>query len=50
MTDLIERLLAEQRKVISFPIMEYWLDIGQTSDYRSVVSDYGTSRNDGFRG
>jgi dTDP-glucose pyrophosphorylase len=33
MTDLIERLIAEGRRVISFPIREYWMDIGRASDY-----------------
>ncbi len=33
MTDLIQRLLDEGRLVISFPIREYWLDIGQPADY-----------------
>ena len=28
MTDLIQRLLDEGRRVVSFPIREYWLDIG----------------------
>ena len=28
MTDLIKRLLEEGRTVVSFPIIEYWLDIG----------------------
>ncbi|MCI0577571.1 MAG: nucleotidyltransferase family protein, partial [Chloroflexi bacterium] len=28
MTDLIERLLQENRPVANFPILEYWLDIG----------------------
>lgn len=33
MTDLIQRLLAEGRKVVAFPIVEYWLDIGKPADY-----------------
>lgn len=39
MTDLIHRLLAENRRVISFPILEYWLDIGQHDDYRQAQED-----------
>jgi len=39
MTDLIERLLEEKRPVVSFPIVEYWLDIGQPSDYEQVKED-----------
>ncbi|MBI4596930.1 MAG: nucleotidyltransferase family protein [Candidatus Omnitrophica bacterium] len=34
MTDLIQRLLDHQRPVASFPIREYWLDIGQHADYQ----------------
>jgi NDP-sugar pyrophosphorylase family protein len=33
MTELIQRLLDEGRPVVIFPIVEYWLDIGQHSDY-----------------
>lgn len=33
MTDLIQALLAVGRPVVTFPIREYWLDIGQHSDY-----------------
>ena len=33
MTDLIQRLLTEERSVVSFPIREDWLDIGQLADY-----------------
>ncbi|MBN1517175.1 nucleotidyltransferase family protein [Candidatus Sumerlaeota bacterium] len=34
MTDLILALLADNRKVASFPIIEYWLDIGKPDDYK----------------
>ncbi|MDP3722484.1 MAG: nucleotidyltransferase family protein [Candidatus Omnitrophota bacterium] len=33
MTDLIQRVLDDGRTVVSFPIREYWLDIGQHQDY-----------------
>lgn len=33
MTDLIQQLLKERRSVVSFPVREYWMDIGQRSDY-----------------
>ena len=39
MTDLIQRLITSQRSVISFPIREYWIDIGQHSDYQKA-QDY----------
>lgn len=33
MTDLIQHLVAQGRRVVSFPVLEYWLDIGQPADY-----------------
>jgi dTDP-glucose pyrophosphorylase/CBS domain-containing protein len=33
MTDLIQLLLDQGKPVVSFPIIEYWLDIGQHADY-----------------
>lgn len=39
MTDLIKRLLDEGRTVVSFPIIEYWLDIGRPEDYRQAQDD-----------
>lgn len=39
MTDLIEQLTAAGRTVVSFPIMEYWLDIGRLSDYERAQED-----------
>ncbi len=39
MTDLIQRLLDAGRTVVSFPIVEYWLDIGQHEDYERAQED-----------
>lgn len=39
MTDLIQWLLAAGRTVVSFPIREYWLDIGQHADYTQARKD-----------
>ncbi|MBI4064632.1 MAG: nucleotidyltransferase family protein [Elusimicrobia bacterium] len=39
MTDLIEHLMREGRRVVSFPIHEYWTDVGQFADYERVQSD-----------
>ena len=36
MTDLIQRALQAGRPVVSFPIREYWLDIGQPVDYEQA--------------
>ncbi len=40
MTDLIDRLLKAGRAVATFPIREYWLDIGQHADYERAQSEY----------
>lgn len=39
MTDLIQWLLAADHIVASFPIIEYWLDIGQLPDYEQAQND-----------
>jgi NDP-sugar pyrophosphorylase family protein len=39
MPDLIEALIADGRRVVSFPISEYWLDVGQHEDYRRAQVD-----------
>jgi dTDP-glucose pyrophosphorylase len=39
MTDLIDRALAEGRRVISFPLREYWLDIGELETYERALLD-----------
>ena len=39
MTDLIDVLLAKKKRVVSFPICEYWMDIGQHEDYEKAKSD-----------
>ncbi len=35
-TDLIEKLIAEKRKVIRFPISGYWIDIGNKQEYEKA--------------
>ena len=39
MTDLIKVLLDEGRTVASFPIIEYWLDIGRPEDYQRAQDE-----------
>jgi dTDP-glucose pyrophosphorylase/predicted transcriptional regulator len=39
MTDLIQKLLDSGRPVVSFPILEYWLDVGRHEDYRQAQDD-----------
>ncbi|HTS61517.1 MAG TPA: nucleotidyltransferase family protein [Candidatus Acidoferrales bacterium] len=38
-TDLVETLVAAGRPVVSYPICEYWLDIGHHEDYRRAQED-----------
>ncbi|HYH16698.1 MAG TPA: nucleotidyltransferase family protein [Flavisolibacter sp.] len=39
MTDLIETLMKNGHKVISYPIRGYWLDIGKMNDYLKAQED-----------
>lgn len=39
-TQLIDRYINEKRSVGSYPIMEYWMDIGQMDDYKQANLDY----------
>jgi len=39
MPDLIKCLLEKGRHVVTFPITEYWLDIGQPADYAQAQKD-----------
>jgi len=39
MPDLINRLIADGRRVVSFPIHEYWLDIHEYEDYQQALKD-----------
>lgn len=44
MVDLMERLIADGRRVVGFPITEYWLDIGRHADYQRVQEDLAEGR------
>jgi dTDP-glucose pyrophosphorylase/predicted transcriptional regulator len=39
MTDLMQKLIEAGRPVVGFPIMEYWLDVGQHEDYQKAQAD-----------
>jgi len=39
MTELIQRLVREGRAVVSFPVREYWLDIGDPAEYEQAEQD-----------
>ena len=41
MTDVINPLL-ELKKVVSFPIHEYWIDIGKIEDFQQAHGEYNT--------
>jgi len=40
MPTLFNTLIEKEKKVISFPIHEYWLDIGRMSDFEQAQSEY----------
>jgi NDP-sugar pyrophosphorylase family protein len=44
MTDLVQCLLNEGRLVVGFPIVEYWLDVGQHADYERAQQDVKNGR------
>lgn len=41
MPSLFESMIARGANILSFPIREYWLDIGRMSDYEKANSEYG---------
>lgn len=38
-TDLIEKLIKENKRVVNFPIVEYWRDIGKPEDFSKAQQD-----------
>lgn len=44
MTDLVRHLMIKSRRVVSFPVLEYWLDIGQLKDYERAQIDHRNGR------
>jgi dTDP-glucose pyrophosphorylase len=44
MTTLIDRLIREDRPVVGFPVREYWIDIGQDSEYKQAQEDVSKRR------
>jgi NDP-sugar pyrophosphorylase family protein len=41
MPSLFESMISNGANALSFPIREYWLDIGRMSDYEKANSEYG---------
>ncbi len=35
----LEELIAQGKKVVYYPILSYWLDIGKHEDYKKAQSD-----------
>jgi NDP-sugar pyrophosphorylase family protein len=40
MPTLFEKLIADKQAAVSFPIREYWLDIGRMSDFEQANNEY----------
>ena len=40
MPTLFNKLISENKKVISFPLREYWLDVGQIEEYERANQEY----------
>lgn len=38
-TDLMDKLIAENKKVISYPLAGYWLDVGKHEDFKKAQED-----------
>lgn len=47
MTDVIQWVLDAEKPVVSFPIREYWLDIGHHADYSRAQNDASAARGEG---
>jgi dTDP-glucose pyrophosphorylase/CBS domain-containing protein len=43
-TELVQALVTQGKKVASFPIQEYWLDVGQMPDYERAQEDVKNGR------
>jgi len=44
MPDLIQRLVEDRCPVVSFPIVEYWIDVGRPADYAQAQEDVRNGR------
>ncbi len=42
MPDLLERLVAQGQTVVSFPIHEYWIDVGHKQEYDKANTEFDT--------
>lgn len=39
-TDLMKKLIDDGKKIFSYPLMDYWLDIGNPKDYEKAQNDF----------
>jgi dTDP-glucose pyrophosphorylase/CBS domain-containing protein len=46
MTDLIQKLLEAGRPLVSYPIVEYWLDVGRPEDLRRAQEEISHAHGD----
>ena len=46
MTDLIQKLLEAGRPLVSYPIVEHWLDVGRHDDYRRAQEEIAHAQGD----
>ena len=40
MTTVFEKLVADKKTILSFPIREYWMDIGKPEDFKKAEEDF----------
>ena len=48
MTNLFEKIMAQDERPAVYPIREYWVDIGQKEDYDRANGGYGKMKQDGW--
>lgn len=44
--DLVKTLLADRKKVVSYPFSGYWLDMGRPDDYARAIEEFEARRSD----
>lgn len=48
MPSLFEKLVIKNEKVVSFPINEYWADVGRVGEYEQANFDYNNFSKEGY--
>jgi len=43
-TDLMEKLILENKKVVSYPLLGYWLDVGKHEDFEKAQNDINSTK------